>query len=298
MCMWRKKYVKGNNTTGCPMAVTCILLVLTLPTMAAATTTTTTTTTTTCTNGTASYGDYALSLAGYWGDTLARGGQIGYRSAGCSLPVTPTEFTFNVWGYIYSHLTLLSVPGQLESEEMFHLKETFDETRTWLGSFLTDVDNGKAVAALRDIECHARMAAHHACETSPRSNFACCSLAQAATWYRVAVALSDAIYVAYGKTCGSRLLDDETIELHFAEMVRAIVRDVSPSGVNGVARSAALSVVAWALRGICGDGKRDECTPAMYLNASERATLFALRDQTDVAWSAALVCRPDGQSLV
>ena len=74
----------------------------------------TATATATCADGETSYGEFVASLGGYFADSALLGGFVGARSDGCSLPVTPTDATFQIWGYIYAHEAALSLPTLLE----------------------------------------------------------------------------------------------------------------------------------------------------------------------------------------
>jgi hypothetical protein len=244
-----------------------------------------------CPDGTTSYGNYVTSLAGYWVDTSLYGAQIGMRSDGCSLPVTPAASTFHIWNYIYTHQSALSLPGQLTEEELYHLSQTFEATRNWLRTFTgaANADNYEAADAIDTMECHMRKASRSACDEHPRSAFACCALMQHYSWLRVASALQSTIADAYGVSCGSRRMSDAAIEEAFARRVGDIVATAPDDGVRGVARRTAHSVVAWAVRGAC-DRERDDCVALRNVSAVDRAAIHALQDQSDVAWAAALAC--------
>lgn len=246
-----------------------------------------------CPDGTESYGNFALLSVSAATDAFQFSSFVGTRSDTCSLPVTPSAGTFGIWGYIYSQEAILSLPGQLEPEELFHLSKTNEASREWYQSFAgaRQRSNQAAVEAIERMECHMAKAAHLACETAPRP-FACCTFTQHHTWLRVARVLSDLILTAYGDQCGTRLVADALLERAFAHRVGEIVRTLPVDGVDGRARRAALATVAWALRGACGDGRRDACRPLDNVTAVQRAELDALRDQGDAAWLTALACTP------
>lgn len=245
----------------------------------------------TCPDGTMELPEYATRLTTYFGESALYGGFVGGQSEGCDLPVTPRALTFSIWSYIYGHQTSMLLPGSLKPEEMYHLAQSYEASGEWFRSFVGGEDGGNRVAvdALARTECHLAKAAHHACEVEPRA-YACCAHTQYHTWVRVAHLLSDLILQAYGERCGSRRVDDATLEATFADRFGALVEALPDAGVDGVARRVARNVFAWGFKGVCEN--RNGLCPAVTATPERLASLHALAEQTDLAWATALACTP------
>jgi hypothetical protein len=244
-----------------------------------------------CSDGTAGQLAYATALGTYNFESSLYGWNVGTQSEGCGLPITPKARTFSIWGYIGVHQTALlgtAIPG----EEAYHLVQALEASGEWYRGFVggEDRSNADALAAIRDMECHAHKAAHYACEVEPRT-FACCAHTQYHTWLRVATLLSELIYEAYGDECGTPHLDDAEIERRFAQRFGDILRSLPDEGVRGVARRTARNVIAWAWKGVCDE--RGGVCPPVNVSAVDAAAVDALRVQNDLAWSTALVCAPE-----
>lgn len=241
-----------------------------------------------CPDGKVPYAEFTIETLRYSAATVTQGGGIGAQSDGCRLPVTPTGQTFSIWSFIYSHQNALLFPRELTEEEMFHVAQVYDITRTWLDSFVErDGDNAVAASAIHNMTCHVSKARQSACEADPRK-FACCSFSQYETWLRVAGVLSDLILQKYGSRCGTPLLDDATINQQFADLAGKQL-SLLPSG-DGVARRSALATAAWALRGVC-DARNGDC-PAVSKDYDSQTVsdVELLADQTLAALGTSLAC--------
>lgn len=243
-----------------------------------------------CSEGTAGQLAYATALSTYNIESSLFGWNIGAQSEGCTLPITPKARTFSIWGYIGTHQTAL-LGTVIPEEEAYHLVKALEASGNWYRGFVGDErSNADALEAIREMECHARKAAHYACEVEPRT-FACCTHTQYATWLRVAQLLSELILETYGETCGTAHLDDDEIERRFAHRFGEILRSLPDEGVRGVAKRTARNVLAWAWKGVCDE--RGGVCPEVNVTAVDAAAVDALRVQNDLAWSTALVCVPE-----
>lgn len=245
---------------------------------------------TTCPDGSASQLAYATALATYNLESSLYGWSIGIQSEGCTLPITPSTGTFNIWAYIGAHQSAL-LGTVMPEEESYHLVKALEASGEWYRGFVgNERSNADALHAIGDMECHAGKAAHYACEVEPRT-FACCAHTQYHTWLRVATLLSELIYETYGDTCGTARLSDTEVERRFAQRFGDILRTLPEEGVRGVARRTARNVLGWAWKGVCEE--RGDVCPHVNVTAVDAAAVDALRVQNDLAWATALVCAPE-----
>ena len=250
-----------------------------------------------CPDGTLDYATFGLRTLRYVADTATFGSGIATQSEGCTLPVTPTARTFQIWGYIYNAQAALLLPNSLTDAERYHVSETYDATSDWLRAFTTDDggDNADALAAIERMDCHISKARDIACETSPRA-FACCAFSQYATWLKVASLLSRLILLKYGAHCGTPVLDDAAVLEAYADQAGALLRGLPDAGVGGEARRAALTTVAWALKGVA-NARNGDLPPLNATGVLEtHVQLEALRHQSDVTFLTALACLPDAMT--
>ena len=121
--------------------------------------------------------EFSFAYATYALESAAFGAWVGAESDGCILPVTPKARTFSIWGYINAHQAVLA--PTLSSNEAYHLTQALQASSRWYRSFAgSERDNLSAQASVREMECHARKAATHACEVEPNA-VACCAHTQA-----------------------------------------------------------------------------------------------------------------------
>ena len=251
----------------------------------------------TCPSGESGYATLVGSTVRYAFDTARYGFLIGSQSDSCSLPISPSPQTFQIWNYIYSHQSIMLFPFYMTGEEMYHVSEANKATSTWLASFTGDDKdedgNAKSLSAIETMECHIGKAMHIACESTPRP-FACCSFSQYNTWLRIAKLLSKMIVKQYGNgRCGSKLVSDAEVKAEFANEAQALIASLPNDGINGEARRIAIATVGWALKGIC-ESRNDDCASLVNTTSiqEEYAKVHAISDQYEITFATSLSCAP------
>lgn len=249
----------------------------------------------TCPDGEASYLDLLGSTARYAWDTARLGGSIGTQSGVCTLPHTPTEGTFSIWGYIYAHQFGMLVTNALTATERYHVSEANARSVEWLRAFAEEggsSNNTEALLAIEEMRCHVTKARTSACETEA-APFRCCAFTQYETWLRVATILSRLIVFKYGDACGTPREADAAVTARYEAEMRALLAALAalPGGAEGRARLSAVTTAAWALRGVC-DARNDDCAlavPDPAANATYQQ-LVTQSLQSDLAFGVALLC--------
>ncbi len=241
-----------------------------------------------CTDGNQSYINFALTTLSYYTQSLISGGNIATQSDNCLLPITPSDDTFNIWGYIYSQQFALF--NDLDSTERYHVSQINDLSSKWLQSFTSasDASNEKAYESISDMLCHATRARISACDARPR-RYACCSFAQYETWLRCAEILSRLIVEKYGDKCGTAMTTDAQIMSSFQQYLHETINHLPPDGVDGIGRQTAMITLAWALKGIC-DARNNDCAFLHDHSNHTYAQLEVLRHQNDLTFAVSRLC--------
>ena len=249
----------------------------------------------TCPNGKASYASLLGSTARYAWDTARLGGSIGTQSGVCTLPHTPTEGTFSIWGYIYAHQFGLLLTNSMSAEERFHVSEANARSVEWLRAFAEEgkANNTKALEAIEEMRCHVTKARSSACDEEA-APFRCCAFAQYETWLRVATILSRLIVYKYGDACGTPLRNDTSVTAEYESEMRALLASLAemPGGAEGRARLSSVTTAAWALRGVC-DARNDDCALDVASDPAINAVyqqLVTQSLQSDLSFGVALLC--------
>lgn len=220
----------------------------------------------------------------YGFETLFRGGLIGLNSDACALSFTPTPETFSIWSFIYPQSAIFYVPGVATDAELHHLQAVNERTSDWLQTFAdARLNNTRAYALLRDTSCHLDAVESLLCA---RTAYACCVAAQWAAWVRVATRLSGAIAAKYGDECGGAVAtDDARYEREFVVELDALL--AAADSLRGVQRTMALSVYAWAFRGVC-DARNGRCLELADTRVA--ATVRDLSRQSPPTLLASMAC--------
>ena len=213
-----------------------------------------------CGNGheTSGYAELIQSAGSSILQTALSGGSIGAQSSDCSTTVTPTGFTFSIWGFIYSQTSTFYIPGVLDNKAIWHVTQANSMTNKWLEEFSSSPNNSFAVELLEDTACHLGKVKESLCTDG---GFYCCAATQHHTWVKIATLLSRAILKKHGETCGGNTNSDAVVERLFSEAVgnelSTISMDESPPS-NSV--SSELATWVWAFRGLCEE-RTSGCLP-------------------------------------
>lgn len=257
-----------------------------------------------CGRGTASYAELVGSLIPYAAETVGRGWLIGPGSGDCSTTVTPTGDTFSIWSFIYSQTASFYLPSALSEEAAWHVGEANSKTTDWIRTFTAgeERNNSEALRLLEETRCHLDAVQEDVCGRG--GGFLCCSASQYATWVRIATLLSEGIVEKYGSKCGSSSVNsDERVEALFAQRFGFLVKDAA-SGILGssfggegesrfldASRTASLSTLAWAYRGIC-DARNRACPPFNCSSCPPGAEQFVVQSASasTLSLNAGLLC--------